>query len=86
LFSFFFFFLFFFSPVAKFPTTALLVVLCSENRSIARLATSGHIRSLMEFLIGFEALSTREEIFFFLLLSIDGLGTVYFIGCMSGPG
>lgn len=72
--------------MAKFPTTALLVVLSSENRSIARLATSGHIRSLMEFLIGFEALSTREEIFFFLLLSIDGLGTVYFIGCMSGPG
>lgn len=57
--------------MAKFPTTAVLVVFCSDNRSIARLASSGHIHRPVRLFIGFEKLLTREEIFliFFFFLA-----------------
>lgn len=49
--------------MAKFLTTAVLVVFCSGNQSLARLASLGRIHRLTRLLIGFESLLTREEVF-----------------------
>lgn len=74
--------------MAKFLTTAVLVVCCSGNRSLARLASLGRVHRLTRLLIGFESLLSREEVFwvvargFFLAAQRNSLDSVLFAGCV----